>query len=54
MNVYFDLKRENYNVCWFIRGVENCDYEKYDLYGDEFCMVGRKVGLIRIDGVKVG
>ena len=53
-NAHFDPKRENYNVCRFTRGVENCDYEKYDSHGDEPCMVGRKAGLTRIDGVKVG
>ncbi|XP_068679514.1 transmembrane prolyl 4-hydroxylase-like isoform X2 [Montipora foliosa] len=53
-NAHFDPKRESYNVCRFTRGVENCDYEKYDSHGDEPCMVGRKAGLTRIDGVKVG
>lgn len=41
-------------MCRFVWDGESCDYKKFDLYGDEFCVIGRKVGLMRINGVKVG
>lgn len=47
-------RKKNYNVCRFTRKGEHCDYKKFDSLDDEPCMVGRKAGLTRINGVKVG
>ncbi|KAL9974815.1 hypothetical protein ACROYT_G011902 [Oculina patagonica] len=38
----------------FVRDGESCDYQKFDSHGDEPCVIGRKAGLTRINGVKVG
>lgn len=46
-------RKRNYNVCRFTRKGEYCDYKKFDSLDDEPCMVGRKAGLTRINGVKV-
>lgn len=50
----FYTKKQNYNVCRFSREGEACDYSKFDSHGDEPCIIGRKAGLTRINGVKVG
>jgi len=50
----FYEKKENYNACRFSREGEPCDYKKFDSRGDEPCLIGRKAGLTRINGVKVG
>lgn len=47
-------KKSSYNVCRFVRDGESCDYRKFDSHGDEPCVIGRKAGLTRINGVKVG
>jgi len=47
-------EKQSYNVCRFVREGESCDYKKFDSHGDEPCVIGRKAGLTRINGVKVG
>lgn len=49
----FYTNKQNYSVCRFIRDGEDCDFKKFDSNGDEPCMIGRKAGLTRINGVKV-
>lgn len=46
-------EQQSYNVCRFVREGESCDYKKFDSHGDEPCVIGRKAGLTRINGVKV-
>ena len=47
-------EKQSYNVCRFVREGDKCDYKKFDSHGDEPCVIGRKAGLTRISGVKVG
>ena len=47
-------EKQSYNVCRFVRDGESCNYKKFDSRGDEPCVIGRKAGLTRINGVKVG
>ena len=48
-------KYDNYNVCRFSRESDgSCNYRKFDSHDNEPCLIGRKAGLTRIDGVKVG
>lgn len=47
-------KKQSYNICRFVRDGESCDYKKFDSREDEPCVIGRKAGLTRINGVKVG
>jgi len=49
-----ECEKQSYNVCRFVRDGESCDYKKFDSHGDEPCVIGRKAGLTRINGVKVG
>ncbi|RMX59580.1 hypothetical protein pdam_00003643, partial [Pocillopora damicornis] len=56
LSAYCEKKPSNrtYNVCRFVREGQRCDYKKFDSSGDEPCVIGRKAGLTRINGVKVG
>lgn len=47
-------EKQSYNVCRFVRDGESCDYKKFDSVEDGPCVIGRKAGLTRINGVKVG
>lgn len=52
-NQFYGTGKE-YSVCRFTRNNDAvCDFKKFDSGGDEPCMIGRKAGLTRIDGVKV-
>lgn len=52
-NQFYGTGKE-YSVCRFTRNKDAvCDFKKFDSHGDEPCMIGRKAGLTRIDGVKV-
>lgn len=55
LSAYCEKKPSNrtYNVCRFVREGQRCDYKKFDSSGDEPCVIGRKAGLTRINGVKV-
>lgn len=50
----FHPKKQSYNVCRLVRDGQSCDYKMFDSHGDEPCIIGRKAGLTRINGVKVG
>lgn len=52
--LFANCEKQSYNVCRFVRNGEKCDYKKFDSHGDEPCVIGRKAGLTRINGVKVG
>ena len=47
-------KTGDYNACRFTRDEETCDYKKFDSFdGEGPCIIARKAGLTRLDGVKV-
>ncbi|PFX31383.1 Transmembrane prolyl 4-hydroxylase [Stylophora pistillata] len=56
LSAYCEKQPSNrtYNVCSFVREGQRCDFKKFDSSGDEPCIIGRKAGLTRINGVKVG
>lgn len=53
-NQFYGTGKEPYSVCRFTRNKDAvCNFKEFDSHGDEPCMIGRKAGLTRLDGVKV-